>query len=355
MERGLFKIIKNQTNYPNVSILLTTHRTVPDSNQDAMLLKKLLKEAEIRLVAEFKKREIRKLIEKLNKTVKSIDIRHNLDGLAIFVNNNFEKVVRLPFPVKDRVIIDEHFATRDLIRAINRGINYYTLSVSAGFVRLFEAYRDKFQEITEGGFPYANPYPRGSNLEESTSIKEARLREFFNMVDKSFTNIDNQHPMQLVIAGVERNIALYREVSGLTDKIITTIEGNYDNASPHDLAAIIWPEVKNTMAEKRRQVIKKLDEATGRKKLVTGIEEVWKLAGQDRGELLVVEEDYQQAARISGNGNSITLINDRGVPGATDDLVDEIAEKVVSTGGSVVFTENGSLHNYNHIALILKY
>ena len=355
MERGLFKIIKNQTNYPNVSILLTTHKTVPDSNQDAMLLKKLLKEAERRLVAEFDKREIKRLIEKLNKTVRSIDIRHNLDGLAIFVNNNFEKVVRLPFPVKERVIIDESFATRDLIRAINRGINYYTLSVSAGFVRLFEAYRDKFQEITEGGFPFANPYPRGSNLEESTSIKEARLREFFNMVDKSFTNIDNQHPMQLVIAGVERNIALYREVSGLTDKIIATIEGNYDNASPHDLAGIVWPEVKNTMAEKRRQVITKLDEAIGRKKLVTGIEEVWKLAGQDRGELLVVEEDYQQAARISGNGNSITLINDRGIPGATDDLVDEIAEKVVSTGGSVVFAENGSLHNYNHIALILKY
>ena len=355
MERGLFKIIKNQTNYPNVSILLTTHKTAPDNNQDAKILKKLLKEAERRLFAEFNKREIRKLIEKLNKTVRSIDIRHNLDGLAIFVNNNFEKVVRLPFPVKERVIIDEYFATRDLIRAINRGVNYYTLSVSAGFVRLFEVHRDKFSEITEGGFPFANPFPRGTNMEESTSWKEYRLKEFFNMVDKSIVQIQNQHPMNMVIAGVEKNIALYRELSAMTDRIMLTIEGNYDNTSPHDLAAIIWPEVKNKMAVKRRQVIKKLDVAIGRKKLVTGIEEVWKLSRQNRGELLVVEEDFQQAAQISSNGNSLTLINDRGIPGSTDDLVDEIAEKVVSTGGSVVFTENGSLEKYNRIAMILKY
>lgn len=355
MERSLFKIIKNQVEYPNVSLLLTTHRTAPDNHQDALLLKKLRKEAEHRLLAEFKKKEIRGLLSKLKKTVESVDVRHNLDGLAIFVNSNFEKVVRLPFPVKERIIIDETFATRDLIRAMNRGINYYTLSISAGFVRLFEAHRDNFTEIYEGGFPFANPFPRGSNLEESTSVKEARLKEFFKMVDKSFSVIYNQHPMQVVIAGVGRNIAFYRATADLDNKLITTIEGNYDNASQHDLSLVVWPEVKRSMEEKRRQVLRKLDEATGRKRLVTGIEKVWKLALQDRGELLVVEEDFQQAAQINKNGNSLILVNEHGLPGITDDLVDEIAEKVVSTGGRVVFTENGSLSKYNHIALTLKY
>ncbi len=355
MERNLLKIIRNQVDYPNVSILLTTHKTAPDNSQDTMILKKLSKEAERRLREEFNKRDISPLIEKLKKTVASIDVRQNLDGLAVFVNKNFEKVVRLPFPVRERVIIDTSFATRDLIRAINRGINYYALSLSAGFVRLFEAYRDKFSEITEGGFPYANPFPRGTNLEESTSWKESRLREFFHMVDKSLMQIQHQHPMQMVVAGVERNIALYREVTGLENNIMLTIEGNYDNTSPHELALIVWPEVKEKMADKRRQMLNRLDEAMGKKRLVTGIDEVWKLALQGRGELLVVEEDYQQAARVSKNGNTINLVDDHAVPGTTDDLVDDIAEKVVSTGGSVVFSPNGSLARYNHIALVLKY
>ncbi len=355
MERNLLKIIKNQVDYPNVSILLTTHKTAPDSKQDTLVLKKLSREAERRLREEFSRKEISPLLEKLNKTISSIDIRQNLDGLAIFVNKNFEKVVRLPFPVRERIIIDESFATRDLIRAINRGINYYTLSLSAGFIRLFEAYRDKFSEIIEGGFPFANPFPRGTNLEESTYWKEARLREFFHMVDRSFLQIQHQHPMQIVLTGVEKNLALYKEVSGLAGNILLTLEGNYDNTAPHELASLVWPEVKNKMAEKRMKVLQRLDEAIGRKRLVTGIEEVWKLALEGRGELLVVEEDYQQSAQVNNNGDAITLVETHGVRGTTDDLVDDIAEKVISTGGRVVFAENGSLSKYNQIAMVLKY
>ena len=175
------------------------------------------------------------------------------------------------------------------------------------------------------------------------------------MVDKSFSQIYNQHSMQIVIAGVEKNIALYREVSGLTGKLITTIEGNYDNTTPHDLGKLIWPEVRSYMAENRIRVLEKLDEAIGKQRLVTGIEEVWKLASQNRGKLLVVEEDFQQAARINKNKASLTLVKKQGLKDTIDDLVDEIAEKVVSTGGRVVFTENGSLEKYDHIALILKY
>lgn len=355
MERGLLKIIKNQADYPNISILLSTHKTSPDNSHDKKLLKNLSKQAERRLMSEFNKREIKGLIDKLHKTVESVDVRHNLDGLALFVNKKFEKVVRLPFPVRERVIIDESFATRDLIRAVNRGVNYYTISISAGYVRLFEAHRDKFQEITEGGFPFANPFERGSNLEESTSHREARLREFFNMVDKTFLQIHHQHPMKLVLAGVEKNISLYREITEINGEIIAAAEGNYDSAAPHEVAEVVWPLVREVMAIKRQQVVSKLDEAISRQRLVSGLEEVWKLASQNRGELLVVEEDFQQAAKINSRLDSITLVNNNSKSGATEDLVDEIAEKVVSTGGRVVFADNGSLNKYDHIALVLKY
>ncbi len=67
------------------------------------------------------------------------------------------------------------------------------------------------------------------------------------------------------------------------------------------------------------------------------------------------EEDYQQPAVINTPGNTIKLENTHDIPGITDDLVDEIAEKVVATGGKVVFVDDGSLALYNRIALILKY
>jgi hypothetical protein len=355
MERNLIKILTGFNTYPSVSILLPTHRTSPDNNLDTLLLKKLVKEAENRLLSEFEKRRISGLVSKLKKIVSAIDERQNLDGLAIFINQSFEKIVRLPFPVKERVIIDETFATRDIIRAMNRGVNYYTLSLSAGFVRLFEAHRDSFIEITEGGFPFVNPFQRGSNLEESTSQKETRLKEFFNIVDKSFTKIYHYHPMKIVLAGVQRNLAFYQEQSGLRNFLITKIEGNFDHTSTHELGKVVWPRVKSVMAEKRHEVIQQLEEAIGTKKMVSGIEEVWNLAIQDRGLILVVEEDYQQSAKINSRDNSIILVEKHNEPGIIDDLVDEISEKVIDTGGRVVFVDNGALYKYNRIGMVLKY
>ena len=355
MERNLIKILTGFKTYPSVSILLPTHRTSPDNNLDALLLKKLIKEAEIRLLSEFEKRRISGLVSKLKKLVTAVDIRQNLDGLAIFVNQGFEKIVRLPFPVKERVIIDETFATRDIIRAMNRGINYYTLSLSAGFVMLFEAHRDSFVEVAEWGFPFVNPFQRGSNLEESTSQKETRLKEFFNTVDKSFSKIHHYHPLDLVLAGVQRNLAYYQDQADLRDILITTIEGNFDHTSAHDLGKIVWPPVKEVMSVKRIKVIKQMEEALGIKKLVSGIEEVWNLAIQNRGQILVVEEDYQQPAIIHPADNSVTITEVSDKPGVTDDLVDEIAEKVVSSGGRVIFVDNGTLKKYDRIGLILKY
>jgi PAS domain-containing protein len=355
MERNLIRKLTGFNQYPSISILLPTHRTSPDNNIDAMLLKKLLREAETRLFAEFEKRKISGLISKLRKIIASIDIRHNLDGLAIYVNPRFEKIIRLPFPVKERVIIDDTFATRDIIRAMNRGLNYYTLSLSADFVRLFEAHRESFTEITESGFPFVNPFERGSNLDESTSQKEQRLKEFFNNVDKTFQKIYHNHPMNLVLAGVERNLSFYRKQADMKEIFITTVEGNYDHTSAHDLGKIVWPLVKETMSVKRRKVIKQMEEALGVKKLVSGIEEVWNLAIQNRGQILVVEEDYRQAAIIHPADNSVTFTDESDKPGVTDDLVDEIAEKVISTGGRVVFVDNGALKKYDRIGLILKY
>ena len=355
MERTLLKKLTSFRIYPSISILLPTHRTFPENDQDALLLKKLMREVESRLLAEFDKKKLNGLLSKLRKIIEAVDVRMNLDGLAIFVNREFEKVVRLPFPVRERIIIDETFATRDLIRAVNRGINYYVLSVSANFVRLFEAHRDSFNEVTERGFPFANPFPMGSNLEESTSQKEARLKEFFNIVNKTFIQIHQAHPMDLAIVGVEKNLSFFCGQSDLTQFMITCIEGNHDHTSAHDLGKIVWPHVKKRMADKRHELVRQLDRYVGQKKLVTGLEEVWRLAMQDRGELLVVEEDFHQSAKIHQGKNILFTEGQQAEPGVSDDIVDEITEKVISSGGRVVFVDNGSLLSKGRIALVLRY
>ena len=57
--------LATEKNTPCVTISLNTHRTHPDNAKDEVLLKNLLKEAEDRVIAEFGKRPVASLLEKL--------------------------------------------------------------------------------------------------------------------------------------------------------------------------------------------------------------------------------------------------------------------------------------------------
>ena len=73
-----------------------------------------------RLLEEFSKRDIAPLLERLGKLAGEIDYRHTLDGLALFVNRDFSRAVKLPFPLSERVNIGETFLTRNLVYAMHR-------------------------------------------------------------------------------------------------------------------------------------------------------------------------------------------------------------------------------------------
>ena len=75
---------------PCLSILMPTHRTMPDAKQDPILLKDLCKEAEARLLNEHEARAVAPLLDELHRIRDSWDHQHNGDGLAIFVSQSGE-------------------------------------------------------------------------------------------------------------------------------------------------------------------------------------------------------------------------------------------------------------------------
>ncbi len=76
----------NENSQPCVTIALNTHRTHPDNTQDEILMKKLLKEAEDRIISEFGKRGVSELLEKIKTVADKIDINYNLDSLHLFLS-----------------------------------------------------------------------------------------------------------------------------------------------------------------------------------------------------------------------------------------------------------------------------
>lgn len=355
MNRETFKMLRSYRQYPCVTIVLPTHRTSPDNKQDAILLKNLVTEAQNRLSEEFTKRDLSSLAKNLQR-VEEIDHNYNKEGLAIFINDQVFHYEKLLFKPEPRVVIDETFATRDIIRSMHKAENYYVMIISRQKVRLFEGYLEQVSEVINGNFPMLNEtlYETQASNRSVSSKEDDLIKEFFNRADKAFNEIYKNDPADLILMGVDRNITHYQEICDKKSIIVGGITTGGDDAKPHEVAQLAWPLAKEVFASRQRNAIQNLKQAVSANKFESDLQQIYRAIQEGRGDTLFVELGYFQPATIAEDGQ-IVLSDDPKAPGVIDDLVDELAEEVLQYGGKVVFCENGSLEPYQRIALITRY
>jgi hypothetical protein len=360
MNRNELRQLQDVHSYPSLTITLPTHRTSPDNKQDPIRVKNLVTEGTNRLLGEFSKREIAPLLERLETLVAAIDYEHTLDGLVLAVNREMAREYQLPVSLSERVVVDETFFTRDLVRALNRARRYWVLSLSEQATRLYSATREHLTEVRAGGFPMRHNGPGGETVLpggqgiNTSAYRDERHRQFFRDVHSALSALTADDPLPLALAGVDRYLAFFREEAGAGD-IIATLPGNFDHLTAHDLGREIWPVVADGFGARRRVVLEELAAELGAHRVASGLSDIWPLAALGNGKTLVVEDGYHQPARINEARQLDLNIDDPQAPDVMDDAVDEVITAVLAKGGQVVFVEDGSLAYHNRIALMLRY
>ncbi|MDW8396154.1 MAG: hypothetical protein RMM31_07920 [Anaerolineae bacterium] len=361
MNRYEIQLLQNIRANPCVTITMPSHRTSPDNKQDPIRLKNLVAEATDRLLRDFSKRELEPLLKRLEQTTAEIDHEHNLEGLALFVNRDFARVYRLPFPLPERVVIDETFATRDLVYALNRTVRYWAIALAEKPTRLFAGTNDVLVEVTEGEFPLTPEPPSRAALgrlqgrTDRVGEKPDLEARFIEQLDDAFEPFHKQESLPIVLIGVERLIGAFRKHSRFAGAVVLEIRGNHDSTSAHDLGKLIEPRIGEIIAERGRQALSELEAAVGARRCASTIGEVWRYAHEGRGATLLVEQSYHAPARIDATGLHLLVAEDTTPPEVIDDAVDDVIETVIRMGGRVVFVPDGTLREHGRIALVLRY
>lgn len=361
MNRHDLALLQQMRGYPAVTITLSTHRTSPENKQDPIRLKNLLNQASERLLSEFSKKEVASLCDRLIALGEEVDFVNAKDGLVLFANQDFGRLVYLPFKLKERVVIDETFFTRDLVFALNRTPRYWVLVLSEKPTRLYEGTKQDLLEMKEEGFPLTHtgpggeaPLPGGFGISRSAH-RDERHRQFFRQIDAALSKFMADDPLPLAVVGVDRFLAFFNEVSQHKNAVVAILTGNHDNTGPHELAKLVWPLVKEGLAAQRQQVFEDLEKAIGERRVTSTIGEVWRKAADGRGHLLLVEEDFHYPAVVDETGRHLQAADDPTAPGVIDDAVDDVIEEVLRKQGQVVFVDAGSLDVHQRIAMILRY
>jgi hypothetical protein len=359
MNRSDVIALQGHRGYPMVSVIAPTHRNSPDNKADPVVVRNLVDQAKERVLVEQTKREAAAVLEQLDELVDRVDWAHTLDGLALFASADHAELHYLPIAVRGRVVIDETFATRDLVAALARSKRYRVLVLSEKPTRLYDGVRDDLEEHVGDGFPKVHKGPGGAtalpggNVNASTVRQEAHM-SFFREIDAALGQLLAQDPTPVVVVGVTRYLGYYNKLTSHGDRIIATLEGSHDRTPAHELGKRVWALVEAELDAAAQAKIKELDAAESAGRLSSGLVQAWRAAAEGRGAHLLVDEGYEQAATLDDTGMVLTLTDDRDAPGVIDDAIDELIELVIAKGGEVTFV-NGGLDKQQRVALMLRY
>ena len=101
---------------PCISLYQATHRRFPDSRQDSIRFRNLVKEVEESLRRKYPTREVQPLLEPFLALVDNGHFwEHSQDGLAVLASPGTFETFRLQGPVRDLVVVADSFHTKPLL------------------------------------------------------------------------------------------------------------------------------------------------------------------------------------------------------------------------------------------------
>lgn len=363
--------LRNERGNICVSVIVPTHRTSPERRADKQEVEKVLDNAKQLLRYKYPEDQISPLLRSMDELLASVDFMHNTEGIGLYISSNVKLAVQFPFPVQEKVLVDDNFEIRDLLYKISYATPYYVLMLTEQGGRFFEGRWKGLAEIKDNNWPkeykdeyvYEKPvrssshagYAHVKNYEKDKPELEAiRFKNFFQEVDKALNSYFTDN-ISLVLLGPEKELAWFEEVSRHKKNMIGKIRGNYNHSNSESLADMAWPVMLAYLQDERQQLINEFVEKIGERLGISGIQEIWEAAGEGRGFKLLVEKDFRCPGFVVENDPHLWLRPPQKPHRILADVVDELIERVIEKGGQVYFTDNDMLKDYGRVALIMRY
>lgn len=354
-----------------ISVIVPTHPFSPERKSDKTEVNKVLNKAKQLLHNKYPEAEIKTLLQRMDELLETIDFTHSKEGLGLYISSTVKLSVQFPFPVQEKVMVNDNFELRELMYKASYAEPYYNLLLNEQGGRLFKGSWNKLFEIKDDHFPmtysddyeYSKPvrsssyagYAHVKNYEKDKSeLETIRLRDFLRKLDTALdTYLVNDMP--LIVLGVKKELSLFTEVSNHTSNIIHKIAGSYGHHNEKQLADIAWPFMRLHLENELKALVNEFEEKVGEGLGLSGVQDIWTAACEGRAFKLLVEKDYRQPAFLAGNEYHLYLHPPQKTTRVLPDAVDEIIETVLEKKGYVYFVDNGTLKDHHRIALISRY
>jgi Bacterial archaeo-eukaryotic release factor family 3 len=255
------RLVKNE---PCVSIIVPANSIPPEREQYPVEVDNAIRRASHILLGKYGEEKVMYLLNKLKRVTAAIDYVNESGGLGIFLSKDVSKVMRFPFPVKEKVFVGDEFEIKDLLYTAKNLFVYYFLLISKKRTRLFKGYGDMINEVIDENYPkeFVDDYEdeseykyekdhmassAGNSLKgevEKTIIEERRFRAFLQNIDYlMFLYLKKDAPF--FVAGDKQHLDYYKHITNHTRNIAGFVEGNFERQSIDEIRATIILKTRN--------------------------------------------------------------------------------------------------------------
>lgn len=375
---NLMKLI-NYNEPPCLSIYQPTHRSHPDNKQDSIRFKNLIKVLEDSLKQNYNKSHAQDILQPFHELANDFKFwEHNDEGLAVLGANDLFKIYKLPRPVPELAIVADNFHIKPLLRITQSSDRYHILGVNRQEVKLFEGNRDSVREITlDADIPRTIEEALGDELtdayhavgsyghgpsgpaiyhghggrKEEVDLDTSR---FFKVIDSKILNIYSQPSgLPLILASLPEHHHIFHTISHNPFLIEESLDIHPDAVSLDTLREKAWELMKPNYLNKLNTLIEKYHQAKNKQLGSDSLSELAKAAFDGRMSALLIAAETQIGGRIDRETGKIK--HDKLQNPRVNDLLDDLAELTLKTGGDVVIVPVDSMPSETGAAGIFRF
>jgi hypothetical protein len=366
---------------PCLSLYQPTYRTFPESQQNPVRYKNLLRELRSALEQRYHGGDHSALLEPFERLLDDDAFwSHPQDGIAVFGATGFFHVEKVQRPVRELVVANDHLYLHPLVRLFQSEDTYQILAIDRESVAMYQGNRYVVDQIVmapsvprtieealgeevalpgihmQGSTGPSRPGHPGTGTFHGHGSKtdEPRLdmERFFRVVDRAVLEAHTKpSELPLILAALPEYHSTFRELSHNAWLLEEGIHKHPSAMRPEELRDAAWRLMEPRYHKRLQALLDAYHAARARGLATDDLTHALEFASDGRVGTLLVEADRRIPGHVEGR---MPRLAERDEPGAGD-ILDDLAERVLKTGGQVIAAPLGSMPTEKGLACVFRY
>src|SRR5438874_969781 len=330
---------------PCISLYMPTLLAKPPAAENLRRFDNLLDRASKQLENVFSQHNAMTLLSKFHGLRKDdLFWAHPTASIAVFGSPTIFQAHKLQRPVSEMVEVADSFHLKPLIRAHQFTGRFEVLCLTQRNVRLLQGNQDKLEPVEIRNVPRSiqealadgtDERPIGDTSTAPASANDADLDRFFREVDKAlWQNHSRQSGLPIILCAVEEYHPRFHQISKNPHLLEEGIKLNPDALPLERIREEAWKIIEPYYRRQIDRVLEEFGRARATQQGSEDVNEVAQAAAFARVGTLLVDADKHIGGRLDPTNGRVEY-GDM-AEADFDDLLDDIAERVMKTGGQVL-------------------